>query len=266
MDKCIKLTRMFALVAFTLCFSIEVNAIESNGTVDSLINWCVKRMAMWAPPGKSFYENAKEDPDDALVRYGEVARDAIEVVYDPTETPLFSGRIGRARTLAVILAVSDSESGGFRLDVDYGIGPQSKGDGGKSWCLAQINLGLAGVDGKTPLRVELTSKYWEYAKDRTSGYGGEDLVQNRKACFRVSLHMIRQSFATCSSLPVLDRLGIYASGKSCEAGQTASRSRIGKAIGWLAVSAPPVRDKIIIDSLYPEDNSEHTTDLVALNP
>jgi hypothetical protein len=253
------------LIAFVLCFSIDVRADATSDTVDSLVSWCVKRMSLWAPPGRSFYENAKETPEDAIVRYGEVAKDAIAVVYDPAEVPLFTGRIGRARTLAVILAVSDSESGGYRKDVDFGIGSYSKGDGGKSWCLGQINLGLAGPDGKTSLRVELTPKYWEYAKTKDSGLGGEDLVQDRKACFRVQLHMIRQSFATCSSLPVLERLGIYASGKSCEAGKTASQSRIGKAVGWLANSAPPVSDRLVVDSLYPDFSSEQKSDLIAIN-
>ena len=257
--------RLSVLIVFVCCFLIDFRANATNDTVDSLVGWCVKRMSLWAPPGRSFYEDAKETPEDAVVRYGEVARDAITVAYDPVEVPLFAGGIGRARTLAVLLAVSDSESGGYRKDVDFGIGSQSKGDGGKSWCLAQINLGLAGSDGRTPMRVELTTKYWEYAKDKGSGFGGEDLVQDRKACFRVQLHMIRQSFATCSSLPVLERLGIYASGKSCEAGATASRSRIGKAVGWLATSAPPVSDRLVVDSLYPDFSSEQKSDLIATN-
>lgn len=255
--------KLSVLVAFTLCFSIDGRVNASSDVVDSLVGWCVKRMSLWAPPGRSFYNEAKETPEDAITRYEEIARDAVSVVYDPAEVPLFTGLIGRARTLAVILATSDSESGGYRKDVDFGIGNRSKGDGGKSWCLGQINLGLANKDGKTPMRVELTPKYWQYAKDKDSGFGGEDLVRDRKLCFRVSLHMIRQSFATCSSLPVLDRLGIYASGKSCEAGKTASKSRIGKAVSWLAFSAPPVNDRVVVDALFPNFQTEQKIDPIA---
>jgi hypothetical protein len=253
------------LVAFSLCFLIDFRANATNEVVDSLVGWCVKRMSLWAPPGRSFYKEAEETPEDAVIRYREIAADAIAVAYDPAEVPLFTGSIGRARTLAVLLGTSDSESGGYRKDVDFGTGNRSKGDGGKSWCLGQINLGLAGSDGRTPMRVEFTPKYWQYAKDKNSGFGGEDLVRDRKLCFRVSLHMIRQSFATCSSLPVLDRLGIYASGKSCEAGSTASRSRIGKAVSWLASSAPPVHDRVIVDALYPDFQTEQKSDLIATN-
>jgi hypothetical protein len=225
---------------------LSVSAQADTLSVVNVRSWAVERMTKWAPPGKSFYLDSKETESEALVRYNAIVKDAMSVAYDPSEPPLFQNdQIGRAKTLAVLLAVADSESGGYRKDVDFGTGKLSRGDGGKSWCLMQVQLSNPGKDGKTNTRIGLKGDVYEYFYDKTKGFGGEDLVGNRKNCFRVALHIARESFRVCHFLPVAERLSLYASG-NCTNGRVASRIRVGKAIKWLAQQAPPNRDSDIM--------------------
>ncbi len=214
----------------------------------SLESWVTARMSVWSPPGRTTYKEAVETEDEGKARYAEIARDAIHVVYDPSEPPVFPGEYGRAKTLATLLAVALAESG-FRKDVDLGIGSYAKGDGGRSWCLMQIQLGKA-VDGKTPMNIALKGDGIEYVHDKSRGWGGEDLVADRRACLRTGLHVIRVSFNSCSGLPFDERLSTYTSG-NCTDGRAASRTRMAKATGWLAESAPPMKDADVLSQMFP---------------
>ena len=238
--------KKFMLSAFTLALVVLVSRDSLAGVPAPLEDWCVNQMSAWAPPGKSLYADAKETVDDGMARYRQIARDAITVAYDPLEAPLFPGPYGRAKTLAVMLGIADSESG-FRKDVDSGKGAYAKGDNGKSWCLMQVRLGTA-INGKTPNRVAIKGGVYEFVYDGVSGFGGEDLVKDRKACFRVALHIMRDSFNKCSDLPVDERLSIYTSG-SHDSGRVASKIRVGKAIKWLAAVAPPTEDSSVLAQL-----------------
>lgn len=218
----------------------------------SVHGWALERMVAWSPPGKSFYPDAKENEDEGKTRYESIVRDAMSVAYDPSEPPLFNNDpIGRAKTLAVMLAIADSESGGYRKDVDFNIGKLARGDGGKSWCLMQIQLSRPNADGRTSVRIGLKGDVYEYVYAKDKGFGGEDLIANRRACFRVALHMARESFRACAYLPVEDRLSIYAGG-DCTVGRAASRVRVGKAIRWLAAKAPPSVDADLAGA-YPSE-------------
>jgi hypothetical protein len=169
----------------------------------------------------------------------------MSVAYDPQEKPLFSGSHGRARTVMVILAASTYESG-FRKDVDLGIGKMSKGDGGRSWCLNQIQLGKADADGNTPNRIVVTvGGGFKFTKDPSEGWSGTDLVQDRQKCFRAALSIIRSSFASTSRLPLEDRLRVYASG-SIDKGEDASHRRMGLAMRWMSSKAPHFHDTDVL--------------------
>ncbi len=218
----------------------------SHAIPKTLEDWAVDRMSLWQPPGRSSYQNARETPEAGLARYHAIARDVIAVTYDPSEAPLFPGPYGRAKTAATILSMSDFESG-YRKDVDTGEGEDARGDGGKSWCLMQIQLGVA-VHGRTAIRIKTDGPYFAWTTNRSEGWGGEDLVRDRQSCFRAALHIIRQSFAVCSSLPLNEKLSMYASG-NCTDGRTASRIRMDQAIRWLAQVAPPLNDKQTLDSI-----------------
>jgi hypothetical protein len=208
-------------------------------------------MVAWSPPGKSFYPDAKESEEEGVARYESITRDAMSVAYDPAEPPLFKNDpIGRAKTLAIMLSIARSESGGYRKDVDFNIGKLARGDGGKSWCVMQIQLSKPDANGRTSTRIALKGDQYEYVYSKDKGFGGEDLIADRKACFRVALHMARESFRSCASLPVTERLSIYAGG-NCEDGRPQSRVRVGNAIHWLAERAPPRSDQDVLNSLSP---------------
>ncbi len=246
---------IFALVALlTLLPGTSLGSTEPSlpsFRVTSLHQWVVERMEMWSPPGITYVKDAKETPEEGKARYERIANDAISVAYDPSEKPVFQGKYGRAMTLALLTSIAFEESA-FRKDVDAGVGPLSKGDSGRSWCLAQVMMGKAEPDGKTRTRVIVGENGGlKFVNDpsKESGWGGEDLVQDRSKCFRVALRLARMSFAACSKLPVQDRLSMYASG-SCDAGSQASRRRVGQAQRWLWKSAPPLEDSEVLDLLH----------------
>lgn len=176
--------------------------------------WIVTFITKVSPPGrKTYFTHAQETREEALVRYGEIADNLLAAVYDPDIKPLFSGSLGRARTISLMLGVMFWETG-FRRDVDLGLGKHARGDNGRSWCLMQINLG----SGKTAL-----------------GYTGEDLVKNRRICFQEGLRVIRGSFSACRQLPLEHRLSAYASG-SCDKGRDKSRQRVQTGMQWFTNS------------------------------
>jgi hypothetical protein len=148
-----------------------------------LILWLVTAMLRWTLP--------EAQHEDARARYESIARDAAEVAFDSDEAPLFPGPLGRTKTAALILSIASYESA-FEEDVDVGT---KRGDHGRSWCLAQINLGTARV------RVEDQGQRWAYSFDGV-GWSGRDLVRDRKKCFRTALHMARTSLRSCGNLSV----------------------------------------------------------------
>jgi hypothetical protein len=232
--------RLFAVLAAFLALVICKDAAAADFA--DFRSWMVTRMLAWSPPGRSLLPAAKETREEGANRYGEIADAIIVVAFDPAETPLFPGRRGRVRTAALMAAVALHESG-YRKDVDLNIGGQARGDGGKSWCMAQVNLGVPGPNGKTLNRIVLTKDGYEFTHDPNRGFGGEDLIADRRNCFRVGLHVMRTSFNTCK-VPVLEKLAMYASG-NCNDGRDASRLRVGKAVKWLSEYPPPLDDPAI---------------------
>jgi hypothetical protein len=247
-------------VVFVLSFLPGRSYADEPSAKDQVQDWAFDQMVAWSPPGHSFYPDAAEEEQAGKTRYHEIVRDAMSVAYDPAEPPLFATRhwangkmevsddpIGRAKTLAVMLAIARSESGGYRRDVDFNIGKKARGDGGKSWCIMQIQLSKPDASGKTSTRIGLKGDQYEYVYVKDKGFGGEDLISDRKACFRVALHMARESFRACGSLPVEERLSVYAGG-NCEDGRPQSRVRVGNAIRWLAAKAPPRQDLDVMNA------------------
>lgn len=155
----------------------------------------------------------RETTEEGRARYEAIARDLTAVVFEEETKPLFPGKRGRERTVAVVLAVAQLESG-FRKDVDLGAGRLGRGDHGRSWCLMQVQ---AGTTGTVPSGSAITR-----------GYTGADLVADRKKCFRAGIEMLRQSLSACKDQPLKDRLAVYASG-SCDKGLAESRVRMALA-------------------------------------
>jgi len=213
--------------------------------LDLVIAWIVSIIVSVAPVGRPQYvAEAKETDQETQARYESIAKDLIDVVYDPSEKPLYSGPMGRAKTVEVILAIASFESG-FRKDVDFGKGKFAKGDGGRSWCFMQVNLGQAGANGKTTQRLIVNADgTFTFTTDPTKGFGGEDLVANRKSCFKAGLSIIRTSFNMCGPTDAKDKLMVYASG-ACGKGQKESRLRMGLALRWMEQKPSPLDDAAV---------------------
>jgi hypothetical protein len=156
-----------------------------------IITWLVAAMFAWAPARES--ERA---------RYTEIATDLAAVTFDEAEAPLFSGESGRAETALLLASIAAHEST-FRKEVDDG---RVRGDSGRSWCFMQLHVG----GGKT-----------------FDGWTGQDLVADRRKCFRAGLHIARWSFHSCTGVPLIEKLSAYASGscgKSAESRQMTTRA------------------------------------------
>jgi len=226
-----------------------IQAIQAQTiSVTSLHQWVVNRMVSWLPPGRSLVKDARETPEVGKQRYEEIANALISVIYDPEEPPIFSGKYGRARTLALILSVAYFESG-FRKDVDLGIGPLARGDNGQSWCMMQVLLGRPGLDGNTRTRILLNGHAYKMTSDPNEGWGGNELVTDRMKCFRIGLNLIRKSFFSCTQIPIEDRLSVYGAGK-CLVNWAPSRYRVKKAQDWLTNDKPPLTDREVMDILH----------------
>jgi hypothetical protein len=181
-------------------------------SIATLSAYIVTAMVAWMPL-KVHY---REGEAAARERYEAIARDIATVALDEAETPLFAGEDGRTQTALLVASIASYESY-FRADVDNG---KARGDHGVSWCLMQVQ-----VHGKT-----------------AEGWTGEELIQDRTRCIRAGLHRIRQSFTWCKHLPLRHKLSGYTVG-TCTA-DTASESRIGRAIKWMKEHPAPVPEKI----------------------
>lgn len=190
--------------------------------MDPIIAWALAIMVTWAPPGRSRIKEAVESPEAGAARYAEIAREAAQVAFDPTERPLVVGPRARSHSLAVLLSVALHESG-FRRDVDLGLGPLARGSG-KDSCLMQIRVGRG-----------TTSEGWSHS----------DLVTDRRKCFRAGFRLLRQSIGACRNLAPLDWLSAYARGQ-CAADEPISRALIGPAFH---VRAAPLDDAQVARAL-----------------
>jgi hypothetical protein len=148
-----------------------------------LIHWAFTFINFINPAESPKYGLAMETTAEAIARYESIASDAVEVVSDEHEQPIYSDdENGREKTLAVLLAIARYESGGFRKDVDNGT---TRGDGGHSYCIAQVNLRGGHI-------VVKDDGSFEYSHN--AGWTGDDLVKDRKKCFRAALAVLRASF------------------------------------------------------------------------
>lgn len=264
-------------IVITIGMIIFFSMLQSSVYADQIAiadakEWIVKRMLAWSKPGRIKHPlAAAESFDDGMIRYESIADDLIKVVSD--NDPIFSGTKGRIKTAALILSVSMLESG-LRRDVDLNIGNEARGDGGRSWCLMQIQLGAPiyvdangsrvlnpkrcinsiecslpiGIRASTPVRIILTDDGYQLTSDQTKGYSGQDLIENRELCFSAGLRIMHRSFNACSRLPLTDRLSAYASG-NCNSGREASRRHVNTAIRWLSSNPPPVNDLDLTESI-----------------
>jgi len=197
--------------------------------------WCFCVLMFLSPPaarakwqermGDRVPVSQRETLDEGRLRYAQIAHDFVAVVFSPDFVPLFPGKHGRARTVALGVAVAHTESG-MRKDVDLGLGPDGMGDNGRSFCLFQIQTGKG--NGTVPAGPpDSEMRTWT----------GRQLVEKRQRCIRAGLEMIRMSLATCSrptadGTPLLkdkrDWLSAYTTG-TCRDNEPESRRKLSLA-------------------------------------
>ena len=172
-----------------------------------LIVWLTAAMLAWSPPPPAAGQASTSHVYGAEAqRYAEIARDALDVAFDPAEKPLFEGPHGRSKTALQILAIAGFESS-YRKDVQMGT---KRGKAGDS-CLMQVIIPSA--PGSVKKRLQLSTVYggtykWVAADSDESGYTADDLVgSDVHTCFRVGLHIARESFQICHDL------SMYTNGK-----------------------------------------------------
>lgn len=200
----------------------------------SFTTWCFAFLLFLSPPaargkwqermGDRVPVAQRETRIEGEARYLSIASDFTEVVFAPDFVPLFPGKHGRARTVALGSAVAHTESG-LRVDVDFGLGKEGMGDNGRSFCLFQIQTGKTGI---VPVGNE-TMRTWK----------GRDLVTDRKKCIRAGFEMIRMSLAACRHLEnPRDHLSAYTTG-SCRDNEPESRRKIDLAARILRIGKLP---------------------------
>ena len=223
-------------------------SLATEDPLGSRVSWIASRMEAWSPPGRSLFKDAVETPEQGRERYAQIAASIARVVYDPSEPPVFGGDDGRLRTAALVTSVLWFESG-FRRDVDLGRGPLGRGDGGRSWCMAQANLGVPGPSGNSPNRIVMgPDGGLSYSNDPSVGHGGLDLVSDRDLCVRFAMRRIRVAFSSCRGLEPADRMSQYVSG-SCRKGMAQSRARYSRASRWLGLGRPKFSDSEVVSFL-----------------
>lgn len=142
----------------------------------------------------------REPVEAARTRLASLAVDVAAVVEEAP--PVLSSPVD---TAALLLAIAHYESG-LNHRVESG---RIRGDGGRSVCLLQINLGPHAVSWGPP-----DIRSWRAA----------DLLADRRRCLRAGLEAVRLSLHACRSLHEADRLSVYTSGR-CRAGEPKARAR-----------------------------------------
>jgi hypothetical protein len=162
-------------------------------------------MLSLSPPERvtalSLASEQHETTPERSARYGAIASDILDVAEAHDVEPLFVGPRARERTALLLLATTFHESDGWHRSIDTGA---KRGDGGASWCIAQIHLPGA---HRTP-----------------EGWAGPDLIADRQRCLRAAVRVLRASLALCAQRPRPDRLSAYVSG-SCSVSVDVSRRR-----------------------------------------
>lgn len=184
-----------------------------------LAQWILAIMVWQSPPElavlRATYPEAKETIEEREERYEALANALAEVV--ATEAPVYSGTHGRAHTAAVLLGISFAESG-WRKDVDLGIGPHGRGDGGLAVCVAQVHA----VDGD----------------QRYSSGRALDLLSSRHECWHSALRLVRSSWGCRHVNGMSGALAAYASGH-CHGGLHESAVRMALAERFYRHNEPP---------------------------
>ncbi len=211
-----------------------------------VIAWLSGMMLKWAPPERrnSYIPEAKEEVAAARKRYELIAEQFLDVSMGDSAPKLFGGKQGRLRTTVLMAGIALHESG-FRKDVHLGLGKLSRGDGGRSWCLFQTNIGTGSIPTDDPL---------------ISTWKGPDLVgeANTWKCATAGLHMMARSMRACRALPLKDRLSVYTSGK-CRENEYKAVNRLSFGVAQFQRNIPVFSDEDVM-KLWKKDEKDNNSE------
>lgn len=169
--------------------------------MNTLVSYILAAMMSWVPTTDHAFTGEK--PEVTLARYTDIATTIAEVAMDPNNIPLFDGDSGRIQTALLLASVASSE-GFFRKDVDT---CKIGGDNGLAWGLWQTHANKKMV------------------------------CSDRKVAAVIALNMMRNSFVTCKTYPLMDRMSVYTDG-SCHANWGRSRFKMSRAVSWYSKHKP----------------------------
>lgn len=160
--------------------------------IDKLITYLYAAMLYWSPISN---HNYKEVAAITQARYMQIAHDVADKAF--IEAPFVDGEYSRERSALVILSIASFESGGFRGDVQF--------------CQKFGAQGEAGIfQSKKPKSI-ICNSLWD--------------------SIHIAYEQVRESIDACQTLPVEQRLSVYASG-DCVHGKGASRRRWERAVKY----------------------------------
>lgn len=172
--------------------------------------WLFSIMTSWVPFAQ--HVQGKETKEQISDRYSAIALDAASIAFDPAEQPLFNGPSGRVKTATLMLAIARMESNFIRR-IDAGECNKGECDNGQAACMMQIHA-ESGIVLTERSFVYASSKNEAWRKDNQDKIVTAEKLKDRKTCFKVGLHILRQSLASCAAYPAEDRLAGY-TGEGC---------------------------------------------------
>lgn len=170
----------------------------------AMTQWILAALLFMVPPTRAAKQYAAEETvAERTARYESIAAQVDQVVRE--EGPLFKGNNAEKYSAALVLSIMLHESG-LRKAVDDG---RVKGDGGRSVCMMQVNVG----NGTVPWGDE-TMRSWS----------AKDLIEDRLKCIRAGYIRLRSSLAQCRSSANSDKLSSYTAG-SCRTSEVKAARR-----------------------------------------
>jgi hypothetical protein len=175
--------------------------------MSTLATWILSVLVGVAPPKVHAPQTGGDETETSmLARYQKIAEDHETVIN--ASPHIFDTARWDYDTAALMLAIEWFESG-FNKKVDDG---RKRGDGGRSWCLMQVNLG------------EDLSTHVYFGDATMKSWTAKDLVTDRKKCLRVGIEALRISFNKCSKMTGADKLSAYVA-RGCYPGVPEAKHR-----------------------------------------
>jgi len=225
-------------------------ALMSQANKILLMGWTMSVMLGFSPLPKTGVKwqedqtvferrHMAESAADKTTRFRSIARDLVDVIAEDGALPGMTKR----QSMALMLSIMSYESSFFR-DVDLGVG-KGVGDNGRSYCLMQLQVNEAsapvGPDGKKNLRLGLM----QIRHDVMGAWTGDDVVSDRKKCFRAGRTILARGMGECRDQKAGDKLSAYATGH-CHDNEPKSRLRWSRFEQIMRKRVPTIEESLAL--------------------